>query len=413
MDGVKRASRHLLVAMLAIGLSLAVVACGSDSSSDTTGGGGTTAADSGGGGEYDREAFVAEAAERLDAWYAGVDRPLPKSSPKPLKDVNLWVISCGQAAEGCAAGAEGATQAGKALGWDVTVFDGEFNPEKWNAGIRQAIAANADAIAIDDFDCDAVKSALDEARAAGIKIYAWYAFDCDYENSGEAKRFDAEVQYGDDPDIPYDDGIVTFQDYALGYGASAADWMIVKTDGEAKVVVPLHPELKVVKELEDGFIQRIEECESCEIVEELEFTLADLGTTLQQKVQTALNQHPEANAVFGTYDAALQLGIAQAVVASGRNDELWVTGGEGFAANVDLIKENKGQDHFTGSASRWTGWAAVDGINRMLQGEPQVDAGLGWQAGDAENNLPPSGERYDGNEAGAYKDNYLAIWGVG
>ncbi|MEH3067007.1 MAG: hypothetical protein PGN15_02785 [Aeromicrobium erythreum] len=117
------------------------------------------------------------------------------------------------------------------------------------------------------------------------------------------------------------------------------------------------------------------------------------------------------------YDSAISLGIGAAVMASGRNDDLVVTGGEGFGPNVGLVRDDKGQDFYAGSPSTWTGWAAVDGLNRLFNGADQVDAGIGFQGADRDHNLPAKNESYDGNVVDGkprqdYRANYLKIWGV-
>lgn len=407
----RRATRLCAMAMAC---GLLVTACGSDDDdatstqpaasapADTAGSAGTDAAGSeapAAEGDVD-EATLAESQQRMEMFYAGVDRALPSSSPKPDPGKKIWIISCGEAAEGCSSGSKGFSEAAALIDWEVTVFDGELNPQKWNEGIRQAIAAKADAIVVNDFDCAPVKGALEEAHAAGIPIIAWYAYDCTEGNPSEKDLFDIQISYGDK----------NFKEWSLYYGESIADWLITKTGAKAKAIVLTNDELLVVKYLVDGFEQRFAECTSCTTLETYDFVLADLGTTLQQKTESLILQHPDADSIMAPYDAAVALGIGPAVVASGRNDELLVTGGEGFATNVGYIYDNLGQDHFTGSATRWTAWAAVDALNRYFHGEAQVDAGIGFRAGDLEHNLPPRGEAYDGTVD--YRANYRKIWGV-
>ena len=120
--------------------------------------------------------------------------------------------------------------------------------------------------------------------------------------------------------------------------------------------------------------------------------------------------------MYGLYDSALILGISQAVVASGRNDDLLVPGGEGLSPNIGFVRANKGQDSIIGSPANWLGWAAIDGVNRMLQGQPQVDAGIGWQTLDSDGPLPEQTTYYDGNiDADGnpkvdYRAHYKKIW---
>jgi ribose transport system substrate-binding protein len=99
-----------------------------------------------------------------------------------------------------------------------------------------------------------------------------------------------------------------------------------------------------------------------------------------------------------------------AAKASGR--KLLLTGGEGLAPNVALIRKRT-QDYAAGVPSAWVGWAAIDGVNRMFAGKPQVDEGIGNQAIDTTNNLPTKTPYYDGNaKSQDYQSVYRKIWGV-
>lgn len=401
-DGNASRTSRVRIAALAAAASLSLVTACGGSEGEATGSGGPV--DSG---------VVAEAQAAVDQNRQGTDRPLPDSAPAPLADQNIWVISCLEAGEGCSTPAAGAKDAGEALGWDMTVFDGKGTPDVFAQGIRTAIADKADGIILDVVDCIAAKSALEEAKTAGIPIYAFYAFDCDDPLLGGGKPlFDAELQFEEGK---------TWLEWAENVQAkSVADYVIAETEGEAKIIQFVENELLITQHLYQGFDRHIKPCGGCEIVAKVPFTLADLATgKLQAKAAAALTQHPTANVVYSPYDAALTLGIAQAVTASGRDDELLVTGDEGLSPNIGFISEGKGQDMIAGAPARWVGWAAIDGMNRLLQDEPQVDAGIGNQTLDTTSaSLPTNTTFYDGNidEEGKpvqdYEANYRRIWGL-
>ena len=404
---MSRYHRRSPALVLATTAALALLAaCGG---SDTE----TVDAAAGGGGGQGGGDVVAAAQAAVEENRQGTDRPLPDSAPEPVADANVWVISCLEAGEGCSAPAAGAKEAGEALGWDMTVFDGKGTPDVMAKGIRSAIADKADGIILDVVDCVAVKSPLEEAKKAGIKIFAHYSLDCDDPLlGGEGKPlFDAE--------IVYEEGLTYAEQVEDRYSKSVADYVIANTDGQAKVIQFVEDDILVGQHLYKGFAKHLEACEGCEIVKQVPFTLTDLATgQLQGKATAALTQNPDANVVYVPYDAALTLGIAQAVTASGRDDELLVTGGEGLSPNVGFVREGKGQDMIAGAPARWVGWAAVDGMNRLLQDEPQVDAGIGFQTLDSESALPTETTFYDGNidESGKpkqdYEANYRKIWGL-
>ncbi|NMN98344.1 sugar ABC transporter substrate-binding protein [Antrihabitans stalactiti] len=387
--------RHAVV-LLAIGTMLFLAsACGESAGTNA----GTSAPE-----------VVAEAKAAVAANRQGTDRALPTSAPKPQAGKNVWVISCSQAAEGCSRPAAGAQEAGQVIGWQMTVFDGKGSPDVFASGIRSAIAAKADAIILDAVDCVAVKSALQEAHQAGVKIYGIFSMDCDDALAGGGESlFDAELTY---------EGGMSFGEYAEGpFIRSLADYVIAKTDGEAQIIEFTQDDALIAKHLGKGFEARIKDCSGCTIVAEVPITFNDLiSGNLQAKAAAALTRYPQANVLYGLYDSALILGISQAVIASGRNDDLLVPGGEGLSPNIGFVRDNKGQDSIIGSPANWLGWAAVDGVNRLLQGQPQVDAGIGLQTLDRDGPLLAKTTYYDGNIDAKgnpkvdYQAHYKNIW---
>jgi ribose transport system substrate-binding protein len=395
----KRGQRAVVLLALGAMLSLAA-ACGQSANSSGSQGGGSSSS-----------AVVAEAKAAVAKNREGTDRALPASAPKPQAGKNVWVISCTQAAEGCSQPAAGAKEAGASIGWKMTVFDGKGSPDVLAGGIRSAIADKADAIILDAVDCVAAKSALQEARQAGVKIYGIFSLDCDDPFVGGKPLFDAQLTY---------EGGMTFGEYFEGpFIRSLADYVIAKTKGEAKIIEFTQNDSLVSRHLNKGFEKRIKDCSGCTIVAKVPITFPDLiGGKLQGKTAAALTRYPQANVLYGLYDSALILGVSQAVVASGRNDELLVPGGEGLSPNIGFVRDNKGQDSVIGSPANWLGWAAIDGVNRLLQGQPQVDEGIGFQTLDHDGPLPKKTTYYDGNiDADGnpkqdYEANFKKIWGI-
>lgn len=396
----KWAGRALLVCALAIFGGVGCKKSGS-SSQDTAHGDPATAASSAALAAVD-QAMLAAAQHQVDLAYKGTDRDPPTSAPKPEPGKKVWIISPGQVGESASIPTNAAKEAGEIVGWKMTIFDGKADPSLFATGVRQAIAAKADGIIIDGIDCSLIKQALIEARAAKVKTLAYYALDCDDPSVKGQPLFDGIVNFGKQ-----------FGDYATltrAWGAAKADWVIVKTQGRAKVISFKEDELLVVKYIREGFEQELAKCKTCEIVKTVDFTLADLGPKLQQKAQGALLQHPEANAIHVPYDTAVHLGVAAAVVESGRSKSLNVIGGEGFPSNVQLIREGKGQDAANAFPAQWTGYAAVDSLNSIFHGQQPQDSGEGFQLIDREHNLPPPGQGYSPSKD--FRTAYKKAWGV-
>ena len=154
----RRAGLALIVPAVAAG-------CGSSSGSN-----GATAS---GGSSSTRS--IATAKAFVDQAINGADRPLPTSSPKSQPGKKVWVLSCSQAAEGCQVPAAGAAEAGKMIGWKMTVFDGKGDPATYAKGVRSAIAAKADGIILVSIDCAAIvtPSLLSLARLRAVMAYVF------------------------------------------------------------------------------------------------------------------------------------------------------------------------------------------------------------------------------------------------
>jgi ribose transport system substrate-binding protein len=363
-----------------IALSLAVAACGGDDSND---GAATTPAATSATTQPAGDDAVAQAKATVEGLYEqGSYEAPPATSPPPQRGKNVWSIVAGLAAPGQVLFADGAKAGAKEMGWDLTTFDGKFDPSRYAEGVQQAIADRADGIILYTIDCNLIEPALKQAKAAKIPIASADGFDCNEQKEGKPSYFDAQVTYT----------MGGFADLAKAMGKAEAEWIIAKTDGKAKLVYFHHKDLQIGVQLDQGFRAAFAKCTTCEMSREVEFLITDLGPKLQEKAQQALLQTPDANAVMVPYDDLITAGVGAAVKSSGRNDELNVIGGGGFPANMDVVRKNGGQDAGYAFSAPWEGWAAVDTLNRVLAGQEPEGSGIGLAIFDREvGNLPATG----------------------
>lgn len=374
---LRRTWRASLLAAALVVLTAALAACGSSSSdsgaSATAAGAQPTAAASGGGDA------VAASKQRLAALYDGVTfKSPPTTGPKPQAGKNIWVIDFGLAAAEGALVADGTKAAGAVLGWKVTVYDGKFEPARYLDGIRQAIAAKADGIFLYAIDCASVKAALQQAKAAKIKVVGAESQDC---GTGGAALYDGSVSYTQG----------SFLDWAASAGSAEADWAIAQTDGKANVINLFQNDTASTKAIQSGFTKTLGGCSTCKVAQTVTFAGTDLGPKLQEKVQQAILQNPKANVLMVPYDGALTSGVNAAVMASGRNDQLEVVAGGGLAPNMDLVRKDRGEDAGYSTSLQWEGWAGLDAFNRLFDGQQPAASGIGMEVFDKDHNMPASG----------------------
>ena len=328
----------------------------------------------------------------------------PDATARPgAKGKKVVVISAGQASISSSVPVAAAVEAARALGWSTTIYDEAFNPASAPGLVGQAIASGADGIILDATDCPTVKNALQQAKAKGIKVVGIYSFDCNDPifGGGGQPLFSGQINYGA--------RAADIGKFTESYGADQAKAVVKATDGKAKVVFFNDQEFTVLRYTGKGFLDELAKCAGCKVVAKVDFTGAELGPNLQQKVTSALLQHPEANAVKSPYTAATLLGIGPAVTQSGRGSKLYVMGGEGFAPELDLLRSGQGLNAVNIAPSDWTAYAAIDTMNSLFSGKPIAESGLGWQLVDKQQGLPASGPYVPTVD---FRAAYKKAWGV-
>lgn len=383
MRGILRFGSVVVIGVL----MLALAACGSDGSSDN----GSDAKSS-------SSLSAQDVQKEMDDLYEGASFRSPGTDgPPAVSGKTVALINVGQQAPTGALITRAAKEANEYLKWNLEIYDAGFSPDKFQEGIRSAVARKVDAIWLFSIDCPLAQKALDEANEAGIPTIAQESADCNQVEENAPSLFTESLKYVDGD----------FVDFSRAMGASQATWLMSETDLEAKVIEVQVPDLIVADVLHEGFVDRMAECGSCEIVETIKNSASALGPELQQKVSQAILQHPEANALAVSYDDLMLAGVAAAVRESGRKDELHVISGTGLASAMDLIRNDAGLDAGYGWALEQEGWASMDLVNRVLAGAEPANSGIGVQIYDADHNLPASGAYKSPVE---FKQDYIDMW---
>lgn len=382
-------TRRTLMTVPAVVAALALGACGS--SEDKSAGSGTTAAA--------RSGYMATVDREVDALYEGAFAE-PKQASPAARGKRLFVISCGQQVPSCSIPAASAVEAGRELGWDVTVIDGRFSPPAFASAVDTAVAGKADGIMLVAVDCQFVRPQLLAAKQAGIKIGAAYAIDCDDPSVGKPALFDAPMIAGGD------------RNWARQVSRYEADRMkvaIARTNGKAKVIDFDQDSLLITRIIRRAAEEELKKCAGCELLESVPIALGDTPNVIQQKTQTALSRHPDANVLFPLHDGMTLSGVAAGLRASGRSDDVFLVGADGFPPSMDLVRSGV-QDAQVAFPADWTAYATVDGLNRVFGGKQPQESGIGWQLVDESRNLASSGGYTPPVD---FRAAYLRLWGVG
>jgi ribose transport system substrate-binding protein len=374
---------HWVALGAALAMMTAVTACGGEK-------------DQGAAGTSD-DADISRYEKNLDGWYKGTYKEPNGSAVKTASGKKIWLVSVGLGIEYSVRASEAAKESAGELGWSMHVYDAKFDPNQMLTGVQQAVVAKADGIILEVVDCATVKNALQQAKDAGIPVVGIESKDCD------PGLFSHSVTY---------EGKKTFQEATIEFGAAQAAWVIAKTKGQAKVVLNTGTDTETTRLVTDGNKKALEDCPSCEVVGDATWVAADIGPALQEKIQQTMVKHPDANAFLPSYDAIMtQSGGVQALAATGRIQDLTVSGGEGTVAGIQQIRDGKGMQMCAGQSVEWETYAAMDALARLFDGgDPDaIDTGIGVQVCDKDHNLPPEGEPY--TPPVDLRAAYLKLWG--
>jgi ribose transport system substrate-binding protein len=338
----------------------------------------------------------------LTKGYKGDFQPAPISGPKAQTGKKVWWISCGQAYAACSTMSTEFAAAGKALGWSVTVQDGNATATTAASLIRSAISAKVNAIGLATYDCPTIKSALLEAKAAKIPVVNFGSIDCNdpvYNDPSAKALFTATVKLR---------GSNRALNFETAWAKARAEYVIAKTNGKANVLNVAEQSQVLQKTNGEAFTQEMKTCAGCTVTQ-VPFTFAQVPNPATQQFQTAIQAHPDATVVAEGLDSIMGLGLQTAVSSSGRHG-LIVGGGEGFANNFDLIRQNV-QTFSVALSYGWMMYALADTLNRVFAGQNPAafpNEGGGWQYVDKGHNLPPKGQAYDAPVN--YRAAYTKIW---
>lgn len=363
---------------------MTLAACGGSSgsgSSSTAGGGGSQAS----------AAFETKVDSVIAERSAKITTTPPADGPKAAVGKKVYVVACVMAAEGCARESRAAVEAGKAIGWKMKLVDTQSLPDKMVAAVSQAVDDKADGIVFEAIDMKTLAGPIAKARKAGLKIVC---FACTNLNNLADQTIPSAQSFLDD-----------------GYAQGAA--MYRATKGHPKLIMMKdEASFGIVGNRVKGTEKFFADCKAaggdCEIVQKIDFLVTELTTRVPQLASGAVRKHPEANAIWMPYDSASSFvtqGLRQAGVPNGK---VGLYGFDGNSANIKDIRDGNYQIASMAGPFEWAGWAEIDALNRLFQGQKPVD-GIVKIRLITKDSLPPN-DNWSGDID--FKPGYLKVWGV-
>ena len=340
----------------------------------------------------DKADCVAEASAAVEAAKA----PLTFGTPVDSVDASLaegktlYVIVTSMQSPLHETIARGIEAAATAAGVKTVLYDGQFSPDKYNDGVRQALAQNADAIILQSVAREIVSGPIEEAVEKGVIVV-------DLWNGGLTQPLDGFFAH------------VT-SDF-VQEGALMANYVLAESGCEANAVTYTASQYVLLLEMSQGIKEVFDRlCPECGL-EISEVNTGTLATSVGPQVVADLTRDPTINWLIPQFDAAAQP-MVPAIKTAGLEDRVKLISHDGVEVNMDWVRN---QDVQVMDAAfpdpDYVGWVLMDQTLRGLAGAEPAVLPIPARIFDS-SNIPPAGEELHAN-FGDYKTAFTKLWNVG
>jgi len=305
----------------------------------------------------------------------------PASSPGAPANVKIWIMPCSASLSGCQTPAQYAEKAAKALGWHVTMFDGQGSPRTENTGLLDAVAAGANVIVTVSVSPDLVQQGLKAAAQAKIPVVS-VSNGTGSPNPAPASQ--PKYHYAVDVSVNY-----------LGIGKAMADSVIADSGGKAHVLVMGDKEFPSVNLTQQAILAELAKCKTCTVSKVVYFTSDAVASSLAQQTVGYLQSHPDIDYVVSPYDPAAAVQVP-AIQAAGLASRVKLVSVVAAPENLAFIASGRVQFADTAEGNNYLGYAAIDQAIRLLKGQA-VYSPNGENTPLAlleKGNLPPAGQQW-------------------
>lgn len=340
-------------------------------------------------------AFMDDVAEAV-VRYAGPqsDWRGPTESPPLAADKHIAYVSSNQQNDASREWGTHIEEIGAAIGWEVTVIDGQGSPVGWQRAVEQAIALQVDGIVM-DADAASLQPQIEIAQENGITIVGIHA----------------AAYPGPQEDIGLFNNI---QQDPLDIGKAQADWIIQHSGGTARVVVTSHCEYAIACAKAHATEARIMECEGCEVLEFSNSPIAEVAQRQPALVTAWVQQYGTPLYITSVADYTADYQVPALRTGGLTSDDVILVAADGNQSAYERIRAGDQYQQVTVSEPyEMQAYQAVDELNRAFNGESpsgfvqdpylvtsdNVDA----EGGDQNTFVPSNG----------YAQHYLELWGVG
>lgn len=319
----------------------------------------------------------------------------PTAGPKAAANKTLVFVAADMKNGGILGVSKGVEEAGKAIGWNVRVIDGQGSVSARTAALNQALALKPDGIVVGGFDTTEQKTAFGNAAKAGIPLVGW--------NAGPKPGPDSAAGL-------FANVTTTADDIA----EAAALWAVADSGGKAGVVIFTDSQYSIAIYKARAMEAVIKKCPGCTVLSFEDSPIADSATRMPS-LTTSLLQRFGAKWThsLAINDLYFDFWGSSLKAAGKKGDDLprAVSAGDGSEAAYQRIRAKNYQSATVPGPLNMQGWQVVDEMNRAFAKAPWSGYVPVVHVVTAENVNRDGGAKNVYDPENGYRDQYRKIWG--
>ena len=333
--------------------------------------------------------MAAAATGRADKWDG------PKDGPKAAAAKKIVFVAGDLKNGGILGASEGVKEAAAAIGWTVTVIDGQGTVSGRTAAMGQAMTLKPDGIVVGGFDTKEQQVSFDAAAKAGMPVVGWH--------SG--------TKPGPEPEAGIYANVTTLpQDVSN----TAAFQAIADSDGKAGVIIFTDTQYEIAVFKARAMEAVIKKCAGCTVLEFVDSPIAESSNRMPQLTTTLLQKYGDK----WTYSLAINdlyfdfMGPSlSAAGKKGDGTPKAISAGDGSESAYQRIRAKQYQAGTVPEPLNMQGWQIVDELNRAFAKAPWSGYISGIHLVTPDNVAFDGGPKNLFDPDNKYRDEYKKIWG--
>lgn len=314
----------------------------------------------------------------------------PSTGPKAQKPGAKIAYVAGDLANGGHnAMGKSVQEAAAAIGWTVSVYDGQGTPQGNTDAMNQAITAKPDAIILGGLDPTEQAPAITTATSEKIPVIGWHAGVLTGPGNGLV------TNVGTDP---------------LIVAQLAAAYAVANSDGKAGVAIFTDGQYELAVTKARAMEAYVKACKGCTVLSFQDSPIATADQRMPGIVSNLLQQNGKKLsyllAVNGNYFSGASRALKDAKVLPAGPPQS-IGAGDGDAADMQRIRSDSYQAATVAEPIPLQGWQLIDEVNRAFAG--QAPSTFVAAPGLITKKNVPSGDVFD--PASGFRDVYLKVWG--